>query len=152
MRALVATLCAAACVVVAAGPAWAGPQQVASSVASRVMSPFCPGVTLENCPSEEAVHLRARIERKARAGWSEARIMAWLRNEYGPRIDAEPPAGGIGLLAWLLPAAAVAGGLAVAGLLLSRWVRRPGPPPEPPAAPGDRARLERELAEARRRS
>ena len=144
---------ALAMVLLVAGPAIAGPQDMANRVAAEVTSPFCDGVTLENCPSEEAVRLRATIAHKAAAGWSEARIVSWLENDYGVEA-ATPPRSGVGLLAWLLPALAVAAGIALLVTLIRRWTRRAGPDEEPAAAasPGDRARLDRELAHARRHS
>lgn len=153
MRRVPAAIGLAVVVVLAAAPALAGPQDVANDVASKVMSPFCDGVTLENCPSEEAVKLRATIEHKAAAGWSEARIMSWLRDQYG--IEAAAPASsGVGLLAWVLPAVALAVGIALSVILLRRWTsrRRPSGPVTVTAGPGERARLERELADVRRRS
>ena len=154
MRRILLLAAATSALLALPAPALAGPQEVAGDIAGKVMSPFCPGVTLESCPSAEAVRLRANIARKAAAGWSEGRIMSWLHSEYGDAVRATPPAEGVGLLAWVLPAAAVAAGAALAVLLLRRWTpRRRASSPAPPApAPGDRERLERELEAWRRRA
>jgi cytochrome c-type biogenesis protein CcmH len=133
--------------------AFAGASETTTDVANNVMSPFCPGLTLHDCPSDAAAELRARIERWARDGMSRDEIMIRLRDEYGPAISATPERAGAGLLAWLLPAAAVALGAAVAWRLARRWSSRPGPAPEPhrgSASDDERRRLEAELAELRR--
>jgi cytochrome c-type biogenesis protein CcmH len=124
-----------------------GPQDVANSISERVMSPFCPGVTLHDCPSDNAIQLRSQIAAWASRGWSTQRIMAKLLAEYGPDIRAVPPDRGASLLVWLLPAIAVVLGAATAAVLARRWTSK-GPDPVPPAelAPQDRHRLEEELA------
>ena len=40
---------------------------------------------------------------------------------------AEPPDGGFGLLAWLLPLGALVGGAVAVGLLIRAWSRRAAP-------------------------
>jgi cytochrome c-type biogenesis protein CcmH/NrfF len=138
-----------ALILVLAPPATAAPADVANSVASKIMSPYCPGVTLHDCPSNNATELMTRIEGMARDGFSEAQIIDLLVAEFGPGIRATPPPSGAGLAAWLVPivGAAVGGGLA--WLLLRRWVRRAalaeGYDPDVHVTPADHARLEREL-------
>jgi cytochrome c-type biogenesis protein CcmH len=138
-------------VVVLAPPAPAqDPADVATDVSNEVMSPFCPGVTLHDCPSPAAVELRRRIEDWARSGMSEARILERLEAEYGPEIRGAPPARGAGLLAWLLPALAVLLGAGVAITLARHWSARPSTAtPAPSVGHEDRARLEAELAALR---
>ena len=122
---------------------------MATSISQEVMSPFCPGLTLHDCPSQAAIDLRARIEGWAEQGWSRDRIMQTLEAEYGPEIRAVP-SGSNGLVAWLVPALAVIAGAVLLTLLLRRWTGRAE---EPMAAPvtdaSDRARLESELAALR---
>lgn len=147
---------AAVAVAVALGAtsaAGASPQDVANSISERVMSPFCPGVTLHDCPSDNAIQLRSQIATWASRGWSTQRIMAKLLAEYGPEIRAVPSDRGVSLLVWLLPAIAVLLGAGTAGLLARRWTRKK-PDPVPPAelAPRDRQRLEEELALVRNES
>jgi cytochrome c-type biogenesis protein CcmH/NrfF len=104
-----------------ATPAAAGPEDVANDIASRVMSPFCPGVTLHDCPSAEAQDLRDRIERWARRGLSEDQILDSLEADYGVAIRSTPPAADGGWLAWALPGTALVLGLVLGWLLLRRW-------------------------------
>jgi cytochrome c-type biogenesis protein CcmH len=127
----------------------AGPQDVANSISEQVMSPFCPGVTLHDCPSDNAIQLRSQISRWAARGWSRQRIMDKLLAEYGPDIRAVPSDRGASLMVWLLPAVAVVLGAATAVALARRWTREADTGPPPPSAnlaPRDRQRLEEELA------
>lgn len=131
-------------------PASATPQDQANSLSGEIMSPFCPGVTLHECPSAEAVAMRNRIVEWFAMGETRAQIMDRLEDEYGSSIRAVPPTEGAGLGAWLLPITAVIFGLGVAAFLLRRWTRGSGPEKAPTGvAPVDRARLESELTALR---
>jgi cytochrome c-type biogenesis protein CcmH/NrfF len=131
----------------------AGPQDIANSISEQVMSPFCPGVTLHDCPSDNAIQLRSQIAAWAARGWSAQRIMAKLVAEYGPDIRAVPSDRGAFRLVWLLPAIALVLGTATAGVLAWRWTRqRVDPAPRAELAPHDRQRLEEELALIRNES
>jgi cytochrome c-type biogenesis protein CcmH len=138
-------------VLLGAGPAGAAPDDVANDISSEVMSPFCEGVTLHECPSSAALSLRARIEEWVRSGWSRHRIMNRLEQQYGASIRAAPPRSGTGLVAWVAPVIALAAGGLVAWVRARRWSA--GSPRARPAAatPGERRRLEAELAMARAR-
>lgn len=151
-RGLVLVLALTAHLALLQTPAYAGsPESLAADIAREVMSPYCPGVTVHDCPSDQAVELRDRIADWARAGMNREEILARLEAEYGESIRAAPPARGAGLLAWLLPALAVATGAFVAWRAARRWTggkpfpsgEAPRPSPEPSLE--DRARLEREL-------
>lgn len=142
---------AAVAVVLVAGPAAASdhtPEDVAAEVAASVMSPFCPGVTLHDCPSAEADEWRRRIAAWARAGAGKAEIVDRLEREFGPGVRATP-AGAGGTAAWLVPAAAVAGGIGLAWWLARSWASRPRPEPPEPPSPEERRRVASELARYR---
>lgn len=125
----------------------ASPEDVAVDVSHAVMSPFCPGVTLHDCPSAAADRLRLRIEEWARAGNGRAEILDRLEAEYGPSIRALPPASGAGLAAWLLPAAGLVLGIALAATLARRWAHKERAPVAP-LTELERTRLDEELAAA----
>jgi cytochrome c-type biogenesis protein CcmH/NrfF len=127
-----------------------GPEDLANRISAEVMSPYCPGVTLHDCPSDAAVQLRERILGWAEDGWSRDRILNRLEAEYGASIRSTPPASGTGLWAWVMPAVVVIGGLATASIVAMRWSRRrrPGAAPYEPTA-SQRSRLDSELAQAR---
>jgi cytochrome c-type biogenesis protein CcmH/NrfF len=130
-----------------------GPQDIANNISEHVMSPFCPGVTLHDCPSDNAIQLRSQIAAWAARGWSSQRIMVKLVAEYGPDIRAVPSDRGASRLVWLLPGIALVLGAGTAGVLAWRWTRtRADPPPRPELAPHDRQRLEEELALVRNES
>lgn len=122
-----------ALMVVAAGPAGAqAPLTAAPSrnmseippeavrIINEVMSPFCPGLILTNCPSLQADSLRKAIRERVAAGATHDQIIAELYATYGEVIRAAPQRRGIGLLAWVTPAAAVL----VAALFIVAWLRR----------------------------
>ncbi len=133
-----------------ASMAAAAPEDLANEVAAEIASPFCPGVSLHDCPSAAAADLRATIATWADAGWSRDRIMAKLESEFGPSIRAVPPGRGRGLVAWLLPVLAIVAGGAVALTSARRWTQKPrvgknsGQSVHP--SPEERRRLESELA------
>lgn len=137
----------------AVSAASAAPQDVANQISAEIMSPFCPGVTLHDCPSDSAVALRDRITEMARDGYGREAILAELEREYGPSIRAVPERRGSGLVAWLLPILATLGAAAVAWVLVRRWTR-PAPVVDGYDAdihitPEDRRRLDLELAKLR---
>ena len=136
-----------------AAPAIAAPQDVANDISENIMSPFCPGVTLHDCPSDSAVALRDRITGWAEEGFTRAQIMDRLVTEYGETIRAQPPRSGSGLIAWVLPVLAVLAASAVAWRLLRRWAHEPGPvdgyDPDVHVTAADRRRLDAELDKLR---
>lgn len=151
MRRLLALLT----IVLALAPqtAHAAPEDVANAVAQEVMSPYCPGVTLHDCPSSSAQEMREEITEWARDGMTKDDIMARLEDEFGSSIRAVPRGSG-GLFAWLLPALALVAGAAAALLLARRWSRRrpASPAPALAASPEAAARLNAELDRLRAES
>jgi cytochrome c-type biogenesis protein CcmH len=149
-----AGLLVAAFLLAAPGVAAAAPEDVANQVAQEVMSPYCPGVTLHDCPSSSAQEMRTEITAWAEDGMTKDQILDRLEDEFGPSIRAVPRAEGSGLLAWLLPGVAVLGGGVTAVVLARRWANR-APAPAPAAVPASAeagARLRAELDRLRRES
>ena len=133
----------------AAAPALAGPQEVAAAVAREIMSPFCPGVTLHDCPSAQADDMRRQIVDMADSGLTKDEIVSDLVAEYGESIRAAPrnPA------ASALPFLAAASGALIAWRLARRWSRaRPAAPERADVTAAERARLEAELERYRSES
>lgn len=129
----------------------AAPEDTANDIAQEIMSPYCPGVTLHDCPSEAAQNMRERIAGWAEDGWSKDRILDHLESQWGDVIRATPPTEGAGLLAWLLPGLALAVGIVLVVWAVRSMARR-RPPPPPPVSQSDRSRLEKELHELRAES
>lgn len=91
-----------------------------SRLVSELMSPFCHGLTLANCPTSGAAGMRDQIWSWLLEGRSEEWIVDTLVDEWGETILGAPRFRGIGLVAWLAPAIL----LVAAGAGLVWWLRR----------------------------
>ena len=111
---------------VVAGSATAAPPN-AADLEAEIVCPVCE-TTLDQSNAPIAQRMKAFIRVRIGAGDSESEIKDALVAEFGSEVLAEPPGGGFGLLAWLLPLTALVGGAVVAGLLIRSWSRRRGPP------------------------
>jgi cytochrome c-type biogenesis protein CcmH/NrfF len=120
IAALVAFAVLAAAPSLAAEPA--EKEQWAYDLAHDLMSPYCPGRALAECPSPQADQLRLWIIQQARAGATRAEVEAELAANFGDQIRQTPRAEGIGLVAYAVPAAA----LVVGGAFLAFFLRRNG--------------------------
>jgi cytochrome c-type biogenesis protein CcmH/NrfF len=97
-------------------------EQWAYDLAHDLMSPYCPGRALAECPSPQADQLRLWILDQARAGATREEVEAELAANFGDQIRQTPRAEGIGLVAYAVPAAA----LVVGGAFLAFYLRRNG--------------------------
>lgn len=88
-------------------------------ISGSVLSPFCPGRSLNDCPSSQAGELKNEIRSMVEAGRSDAQIYEALFARYGESIRATPEARGWGLLAWLSPFVFLGAGF----LILMFWLR-----------------------------
>jgi cytochrome c-type biogenesis protein CcmH len=84
---------------------------------------------LEVCTSYTGALLRDSIQAMAREGWSTDELVEWVLARHGEEYLAYPRASGAGLLAWLVPPAAILLGILVVVLTL-RYMRRAAPPEE----------------------
>jgi cytochrome c-type biogenesis protein CcmH len=91
----------------------------ANQLLSKIMSPFCPGLTLANCPSPNAETLRVAIRERLAAGEPSDAIMESLVLVYGEEVRGAPRPRGWGLVLWTLPFVALAN--AAVGLVW--WLR-----------------------------
>ena len=99
------------------------PEGWAYALWHEMMSPFCPGRSLADCPSTAAESLRMWILVQEAGGRERSDVEAELLDRYGDVILAAPRARGFGLAAYLLPVLVfVAGGLLV-GVFLRRQTR-----------------------------
>jgi len=119
----------------------------------EMMSPYCPGRALSDCPSPQAEELREWIVEQENAGVSRSEVEDQLFRAFGDKLRQAPRAEGMGLMAYLIPALAFAAG----GALLAFFLRRQRPSvggraaAAVPTAPGD-PDLERLVDEELRRS
>ena len=105
------------------------PHPAADEAIARLKSPYCPGLMLEVCTSYTGALLRDSIQAMAREGWTTDELVDWVVANHGEQYLAYPDVSGTGLLAWLVPPAAILlGVLVVVGAL--RYMRRSAPPVE----------------------
>jgi cytochrome c-type biogenesis protein CcmH/NrfF len=123
-----------------AAPSWG------YELAAELMSPFCPGRTLADCPSPAAANIRMWILVQAAAGRTKEDVEDELLARYGDRIRSAPKAEGFGWAAYLVPLGVfVGGGLLVVYVL--RRMTRGAPPAPPPTARTADPELERRVDE-----
>lgn len=73
-------------------------QRKAQSIARQTMSPFCPGRTLADCPSEHAAAWRMDIQKMVERGDSPQQIQEELERRAGGDLSGSPHRGvGYGL-------------------------------------------------------
>jgi cytochrome c-type biogenesis protein CcmH len=84
---------------------------------------------LEVCSSYTGALLRDSIQAMAREGWTTDELVDWVLANHGEEYLAYPSLSGTGLLAWLVPPAAIILGMLVVVAAL-RYMRRAAPPEE----------------------
>ncbi len=84
---------------------------------------------LQVCSSASGASLRDSIQAMAREGWTTDELVDWVLANHGEEYLAYPDASGTGLLAWLVPPAAILLGMLVVVAAL-RYMRRAAPPEE----------------------
>ena len=92
------------------------------ALAHELMSPYCPGRTLAECPSPQADELRLWILTQAAAGASREEVEGILFERFGDSILTAPRAEGWGLAAYVVPVLGFFLGGLVVWLVLRRMV------------------------------
>ena len=137
---------ALALILLAALPA-AGMAYSVGDVARQVRCPTC-NTPLDVSNAPVAVDMKRYIAEKRDAGWTQEEVIDGLVDEFGRGVLATPPKSGFDLIAWIVPALAVALGLAAIPVIAMTWSRRnrAAPGPEAPApSPEEARRLDEEL-------
>jgi cytochrome c-type biogenesis protein CcmH len=98
----------------------AEPAGWAYDLSDELMSPFCPGRTLSECPSEHAQSLRMWLIAQEAAGRAQEDVEEELLERYGDILLPAPRAEGVGITAYLLPVLVFLGG----GVLVAVFLRR----------------------------
>ena len=93
--------------------------KTAQKIIHSVMSPFCPGRLLSDCPSAQAHQLREKIQEDLKAGKSEATVLDSLYAIYGETVRSAPAFSGFGITAWITPIIA----LIIGSILLWFWLK-----------------------------
>ena len=101
-------------------PVW---QATYNRMIAEIMSPYCHGLTLDDCPTQGATELRNEIRAWLMQGRSEDAILDELVLRFGPSILGAPRMSGMGLVAWLVPPLAMF--LGTIGVVV--YLRRHGP-------------------------
>ncbi|MDK3257575.1 cytochrome c-type biogenesis protein CcmH [Blastococcus capsensis] len=104
------------------------PEQV-QAVAAGLRCPTCQGQSVADSASVLAASARQVIEDQLREGRTPDQVRQYFVDRYGEQVLLSPDASGAGLLAWLLPALAVAAG----GVFAWRWLHRARSAPAEPA-------------------
>jgi cytochrome c-type biogenesis protein CcmH/NrfF len=99
-------------------------------ILAEIMSPYCPGRLLRDCPSGQALQLKEKI-------------LEDLIATFGEEVRAAPRARGFGLVAWLAPSAFLFFGLILTVLWLKNRSLSRG---EEPVAPSLDAEAEERLS------
>ncbi len=105
----------------------------AYGLANSLMSPYCPGRSLPDCPSPQAAQLREWIVAQEGLGRERSEVERELVDRYGETILQAPRARGFGLAAWVMPLLAVAAGGVVVVIFLRRQGAGAGRETLPPA-------------------
>ena len=135
-------LCAAAIVPAGARPA----PPNAADLEAEVVCPVCE-TTIDQSNAPVAERMKLYIRERIAAGDTEQEIKDALVREFGPGVLATPEKSGFGLLAWLVPLAALVVGAVVVGLLVRAWSRsRDTRPEETLLDPELERRVDEELA------
>lgn len=112
----------------ATGPALAeDTEEWGYAMANELMSPYCPGRALAECPSPQAEDLRRWILAQEEMGRSKAEVEEELIANYGDQLLQAPRAEGIGLLAYLAPVALFVLGGVIVGMFMRRQTQAPAP-------------------------
>ena len=115
--------CVLACLLVAVPVAGAAEPPNAADLEAELVCPVCE-TTLDQSNAPVAQRMKLFIRERIAAGGSEQQIKDALVAEFGPGVLATPPRSGFGLLAWIIPLAALAVGAAAVALLVRGWSRR----------------------------
>jgi|688.fasta_scaffold832358_2 cytochrome c-type biogenesis protein CcmH/NrfF len=69
----------------------------------RVFSPFCPGRSLNDCPSSKAAELKAQMRAQLEEGVPPEVILEDVFRTFGEKYRAIPAYDGFGKLVWWVP-------------------------------------------------
>ena len=118
-----------------------------NDVARQVRCPTC-NTPLDVSNAPVAIDMKRYIAEKRDAGWTQDEVIDGLVDEFGRGVLATPPKSGFDLIAWIVPALAVALGLASIPFITRAWARRPrtaAGPEAPPPSDEEARRLDEEL-------
>lgn len=75
-----------------------------NEIVGSVMSPFCPGKLLHDCPTEKASELKNLVKEKLVKGQSKDSVLIYLQDQFGKEtLSSAPESSGFGAFAWYAP-------------------------------------------------
>jgi cytochrome c-type biogenesis protein CcmH len=96
----------------------------ARAITSQLICPCSCGEIVSGCTCDTGKAMQAYVEGQIKEGKGKDEIEASLVAKYGEVILGAPKAEGFNLVVWIAPFAATLVGLAIAAMVLQRWVRR----------------------------
>jgi cytochrome c-type biogenesis protein CcmH len=93
-------------------------------IAKTLYCPVCPNTPLDVCGTAACLQWRAVIKDKLLKGESERQIRDYFVAQYGEVVLGAPPAQGFNWVAYLLPAAGILLGAAIAWFTARQWLVR----------------------------
>ena len=91
------------------------------SIAEQLKCLQCVGESVAASQSPLAQQFRDEIGTQMAAGESDDEILAFFSERYGDEVLLDPPASGVGALAWLLPVVVAGGAIVGLGFAFTRW-------------------------------
>jgi len=80
----------------------------------QVLSPFCPGRSLQDCPSSKAHELKAEMRSRLEQGVAPEEVLGGVFARFGDQYRAVPAYQGFGMLIWWIPLGFFCAGLCLA--------------------------------------
>ncbi|MFN2321439.1 MAG: cytochrome c-type biogenesis protein CcmH [Trueperaceae bacterium] len=114
------------------------------SIGKELRCPTCVSESVSESSAAIAREMRVIIQDQLNEGRTRREILAFFQERYGDWILLSPPARGILLIVWILPALAVLVGAVLLVRLVRRWRRAADEVPE--VDPADRERVRAALA------
>lgn len=96
----------------------------ARAIALKIQCPICEGQSIAESNATISKQMKAIVQEKLDAGWTERQILDYFREKYGDAVLREPPRSGVVLGIWLIPPAVLLGGLAFVAFVVRSWRRR----------------------------
>jgi cytochrome c-type biogenesis protein CcmH len=125
----------------------------ARAIALKVQCPVCDGQSIAESHSTVAKQMRALLQEKVDAGWTERQVLDFFAERYGSAVLREPRLSGLSLGVWVVPPIALLIGGALVLMVVRQWRSANAGTPQPVSGQVSETEEElvaRELARLRR--
>ncbi len=113
------------------GPALPYDEAKAQAIDRQIMCPVCPAESIDQAQVPIARQMRQMVRDQLTQGASQAEILEFFAQRYGPDILASPPKSGFNLLAWVFPVVGMATALMAGWLVIRSMAARRSVSPDP---------------------